>query len=150
MPTLPTSSFPRGIVMSHITHITELKASPKLRELAKDGCEHISYYTDMKQDQTHYLREWRKFRKMKQGELAEAINTSISVISDLEREVLQLSPKWLRKLAPALETQPGHILDVNPLEMETDIIDLWGRIEQKDRQQAIKTLESFARDGTND
>ena len=85
---------------------------------------------------------------MTQGALAELIDTSVSVISDLERDVLQLSPKWLRKLAPALGTQPGHILDVNPLEADADIIDIWSRIPDTDRQQAIRTLQSFTKDGT--
>lgn len=95
----------------------------------------------------HYLKEWRKFRRMTQDKLAEAVDTSKSVISDLERGNLQLSPKWLRKLAPVLGTQPGHILDHDPNNLDTDIIDIWSRID--DKAQAMKVLQSFAKDGTN-
>ena len=95
----------------------------------------------------HYLKEWRKFRRMTQDKLAEAVDTSKSVISDLERGNLQLSPKWLRKLAPVLGTQPGHILDHDPNNLDTDIIDIWTRIE--DKAQAMKVLQSFVKDGTN-
>jgi transcriptional regulator with XRE-family HTH domain len=96
----------------------------------------------------HYLREWRKFRKMTQQELADAVDTSKSVISDMERGELQLSPKWLRKLAPVLKTQPGHILDYDPNEMDSDIIDIWSRIPDGDRDQAARVLRSFVRTGT--
>ena len=143
-----TKSLPRGFSMPPITHITELNASLKLRDLANDCFLANPYSAYMDQDHTHYLREWRKYRKMTQGALAELIDTSVSVISDLERDVLQLSPKWLRRLAPALGTQPGHILDVNPLEADADIIDIWSRIPDTDRQQAIRTLQSFTKTGT--
>ena len=95
----------------------------------------------------HYLKEWRKFRRMTQDKLADAVDTSKSVISDLERGNLQLSPKWLRKLSPVLGTQPGHILDHDPNNLDTDIIEIWTRIE--DKAQAMKVLQSFVKDGTN-
>jgi len=97
----------------------------------------------------HYLREWRKFRKMTQQELADAIDTSKSAISDLERGVLQLSPKWLNRLAPVLKTQPGHILDNDPEGMDNDIFDIWARIPDRDKDTARRVLSEFARSGTN-
>ncbi len=96
----------------------------------------------------HYLKEWRKFRRMTQQELADAVDTSKSVISDMERGELQLSPKWLRKFAPILKTQPGHILDHDPNTLDNDIIDIWSRIDVTDRDQAAKVLRSFMRTGT--
>lgn len=98
----------------------------------------------------HFLREWRTFRKMTQQQLADAIDTSKSAISDLERGNLQLSPKWLTRLAPVLETQPGYILDHHPEELDNDVFDIWNRIEERDRMQAIKVLQSFVRTGTDD
>lgn len=87
---------------------------------------------------------------MTQQELADAVGTAKSVISDLERGVVQLSDKWLRKLAPALKTQPGHILDYDPNDADTDIIDIWAHIDQRDREQAVRVLRSFVRTGTHD
>ena len=106
-----------------------------------------AYYADMTEKPPHYLKEWRKFRLMTQDKLADAVETSKSVISDLERGNLQLSPKWLRKLAPVLGTQPGHILDHDPNDLDNDVIEIWSRID--DKAQAMKVLRSFARDGTN-
>jgi transcriptional regulator with XRE-family HTH domain len=91
----------------------------------------------------HYLREWRKFRGMTQQELADALDTSKSVISDMERGELQLSPKWLRRIAPILKTQPGYILDHDPAELDNDIIDIWSHIDAKDRARAANVLRQF-------
>jgi transcriptional regulator with XRE-family HTH domain len=95
------------------------------------------------------LRAWRKFNRMTQQELADQVGTAKSVISDLERGVVQLSDKWLRKLAPVLKTQPGHILDYAPEDLDNDIIDIWSHIDKDDRQQAARVLRSFVRTGTD-
>lgn len=84
---------------------------------------------------------------MTQDELAAAVETSKSVISDLERGNLQLSPKWLRRLAPVLKTQPGHILDHDPADLDNDVLEIWASI--KDKEQALLVLKSFARTGTS-
>jgi transcriptional regulator with XRE-family HTH domain len=97
----------------------------------------------------HFLREWRKFRKMTQDELAAAVDTSKSTISDMESGRLQVSPKWLRRFAPVLKTQPGYILDHDPNELNTDVLDIWSHIDKDDREQAIRVLRSFVRTGTN-
>lgn len=98
----------------------------------------------------HYLREWRKHAGLTQEQLAEAVGTSKSQISELERYNLQLSPKWLIRLAPVLGTQPGHILDHDPADLDNDVIDIWARIPERDREQAARVLRSFTRTGTDD
>jgi transcriptional regulator with XRE-family HTH domain len=95
------------------------------------------------------LRAWRKYNKMTQQELADALGTAKSVISDLERGVVQLSDKWLRRLAPVLKTQPGHILDHDPADLDSDIIDIWAHIPLANREQAILTLKSFVKKANN-
>ena len=112
--------------------------------------EYIPDMDDETAPKPHYLKEWRKHRHMTQEQLAEAVGTSKSQISELERYNLQLSPKWLRRLAPVLEVQPGHIIDVNPEEANTDVIDIWSRIPERDREQAARVLRSFTRTGTDD
>jgi transcriptional regulator with XRE-family HTH domain len=91
------------------------------------------------------LRAWRKFRGMTQQELADALDTTKSVISDLERGVVQLNDKWLRRLAPVLKTQPGHILDYAPEDVDTDIIDIWSHIDSDRKAEARELLSIFAR-----
>lgn len=128
----------------------------KIRVSVNDHVRELAYLPAMPETPPHYLREWRLFRKDKDGkpmtqdELAAAVGTSKSVISDLERGQLQLSPKWLRRLAPILNTQPGYILDRDPESLDTDIIDTWAQIDVHDRPTALRVLRSFRRTGTGD
>lgn len=111
----------------------------------------LFYIWDVENRPPHHLREWRKFRRMTQQELADEIGTSKTVISEMERGNLQLSPKWLRKIAPVLRTQPGHILDHDPEDLDNDIIDIWSHIPDAEKEQAARVLRTFIRrTGTND
>lgn len=98
----------------------------------------------------HFLRQWRIHRGMTQEQLADALGTSKSQISELERFNLQLSPKWLRRLSPILDVQQGHLIDHDPADLDNDIIDIWTRIPERDREQAARVLAAFARTGTDD
>lgn len=98
----------------------------------------------MAEEDRNYLKAWREFRKLNQDQLAEMVGTTKAVISLLENEKRPLSSKWLRKLAEALDTQPGHILDHDPNELPTDVFDLWSRIGKDDRAQAARILRTFA------
>lgn len=122
----------------------------KIGESVNDCCSHLTYIYDVADRPPHFLREWREFREMTQEELADAIGTSKSVISDMERNKLQLSPKWARRIAPVLQTQPGYLVDYAPDDLDTDIIDIWAHIPDGDKPTALRVLESFRRTGTND
>lgn len=87
---------------------------------------------------------------MTQEQLADAIGTDKGVISLLESGGRGLSDKWLRKLAPVLRTTAGHLLDNDPSDLPTDIIDIWSHIDERDRDTAKRVLESFRRTGTAD
>lgn len=96
------------------------------------------------------LLEWRLFRGLTQEELAERVGTNGSVISLLEGGGRGLSDKWAHKLAPALGIRPGWLLDVRPEEVPNDLLDTWGQIDARDRQQALRVLRSFRKTGTDD
>jgi transcriptional regulator with XRE-family HTH domain len=122
---------------------TDNRLTPPVRRL--------SYIYDMEDRPPNNLRAWRKFRRMTQQELADELGTAKSVISDLERGVVQLNDKWLRRLAPVLKTQPGHILDYAPEDVDTDIIDIWSHIGADDREAARRMLQGLRqKTGTND
>ena len=63
---------------------------------------------------------------MTQAKLAEAIGTSGAVISLLELGDRALSPKWLNRIAPVLGTRPGHLLEIDPEDVDSDILEIWG------------------------
>lgn len=97
----------------------------------------------------NYLRAWREHRGMTQEQLAERVDTTANMIHYLETGERGLSAKWLRKLAPALDTTPGHLLEHDPNDLPTDILDIWAHISKRDRETAIRILETF-KTGTND
>lgn len=96
----------------------------------------------------NYLRAWREHKGMTQEELADKVGTAKGVISLLESEKRPLSSKWLRKLAEALGTTPGRILDIDPNEVSADILNIWDHIPDADRTRAIRVLRSLT--GTDD
>ena len=107
-----------------------------------------SHNANMENEDRNYLQAWREFRHMTQADLAERVGTTASVISLLESGSRRLSPKWLRKLAPALETTPGFLLDHDPNDLPTDILDIWAAVPDVDRKQALAVLSTFRRTGS--
>lgn len=95
----------------------------------------------------NYLQAWRLHRRMTQEQLAEAVGTTGAVISLLEGGGRQLSAKWLRRLAPALGTTPGFLLDHHPEDIPTDMLDVWSKIPEPNRAQALQIMETFKRTG---
>jgi transcriptional regulator with XRE-family HTH domain len=93
--------------------------------------------------QKNFLRAWREHRRMTQAKLAEAVGTTGAVISLLESGDRGLSDKWLRLLAPVLGTRPGHLLEVDPSDVSTDILEIWSDIPEESRQQARAVLATF-------
>lgn len=97
--------------------------------------------------ETNHLKAWREFRGMTQDALAEKVGTTNSVISLLESGDRKLSLKWLRKLAPALGTNVGHLAEHDPNNLPTDILDIWASVPEAERPRALDVLKAF-RTGT--
>lgn len=103
---------------------------------------------DMAREKTaNHLKAWRKFRKLTQEQLAFAIEppTTKQVIQAIETGERGLSDKWLRRLAPALGTTPGFLLDHAPDELPTEFLDVLDRIPADQRDQALAVLKTFAK-----
>lgn len=85
----------------------------------------------------NYLRAWMEFRGVKGVELAEALggNVTPGMVSDLVNSNRALSAKWLRRLAPILKTTPGMLLDHDPRELSSDVIDIWVNATNEDRRK---------------
>ena len=93
----------------------------------------------------HYLRHWREFRRMTQGDLAEKADTTKGVISLLESGERRLSDKWARRLAPLLKVQPGWLLDHDPESLNGSVLEIWANIPQERHDQALEVLKTFAK-----
>jgi transcriptional regulator with XRE-family HTH domain len=131
-------------------HNANYNASEKVCVIADDFGWPEWQCANMADQPRNHLRAWREFRKMTQEQLADAVGTDKGVISLLESGARGLSDKWLRRLAPVLETTPGYLLDHAPDDLPTDIIDIWSHIPDRDKATARRVLESFSRTGTND
>lgn len=97
-----------------------------------------------KMTQRNNLRAWREFRGMTQVELAKAVKTTAGVVSLIETGERGLSLKWLLKFAPALRTTPGMILDHDPHELDTSVLEIWATIPEEKRAQATAILQTFS------
>lgn len=99
----------------------------------------------------NYLREWRQHRRMTQEELAGAVEpkTSTNMIQYLETGERGLSAKWLRRLADALRTTPGMILEHNPAEIDADLLETWLKSSPPIKRQIVEVTKAIVRSGNN-
>lgn len=97
----------------------------------------------------NHLRAWREFRGLTQDELAAKVGTAGNVISLLESGARRLSDKWLYKLAPALETRPGFLLEFAPDDADLSILKAIGEMDTERRPEALRLLQVF-KTGTHD
>jgi transcriptional regulator with XRE-family HTH domain len=125
-----------------------ISASTKVCSLRNDPFSWGMQNADMSEPKNH-LKAWRLFRHLTQEELADQVDTTKAVISNLETGSRGLSDKWLRRLAPVLNTSPGYLLDHDPNDLPTDVLDIWAEIPVEQREQALKVLQSFKRTGTD-
>jgi transcriptional regulator with XRE-family HTH domain len=96
-----------------------------------------------KDPEINHLKAWREHRRMTQAKLAEAIGTTGAVISLIEAGERRLSDKWLRRIAPVLGTSPGLLLDHDPGDLSSEFLEVFERIPEEKKQQAIEVLRTF-------
>ena len=97
------------------------------------------------------LKAWRELRGLSQEELASRVvpTTSATMISMLESGDRGLSAKWLRRLGDALNVTPGHLLDHDPNDLPTDILEIWMSADQSLRRQLSEVAKAIVRTGTD-
>lgn len=99
----------------------------------------------------NYLRAWRLKRGMTQEQLAKEVGTATNMIQYLESGERGLSAKWLRRLAPALKTTSGMLLETDPDEVDLEIHDIWAfKMDAEQRRQLHAIAEALTKTGTGD
>lgn len=117
------------------------------RAFGNDVSDHLSHNPKMagktKTESVNHLRAWRQHKRLTQTTLANLANTKASVISELESGQMQLSDKWLRRLAPHLGTTPGFLLDHDPNDMDSAFLEAAMAVPRERREQVLEILRTF-------
>lgn len=98
----------------------------------------------------NHLKAWREFMKLSQEQLAERVKTTPSMISMLETDQRGLSAKWLHRLADALGTTAGFLLDHNPHELPRDLLEIWLKANERQKRQITDIAKTIVLTGTDD
>lgn len=126
--------------------LTYLSASEKVCPWRNDFLAAAAHNVWM---ENNHLRAWRKYRHMTLDEVAAAVGTTKAVIQQLEVGRMSLSHKWLVKIAPVLGTTPGMLLDHDPNDLPTSVLETWAAIPSEDQPRALEMLRVFKRTGTD-
>ena len=120
MPTLAANSEYLGAGMAHCSHITNFRASRKVRTLHADARSGFSYSANMarrgipKRPVTWYLREWMEAVGLtgrgSQARMMELTGWSKATMSQLYNGTQDYSPKVLEEAAMALNAEPFELL----------------------------------------
>lgn len=76
--------------------------------------------------QRAYIREWRRYRGLKQSSLAHSCHMTEAAISHIETGRRGYSQASLETIAEALDTRPGYLLEFNPFESRIFVVHLDG------------------------
>lgn len=109
--------------------------------------------------QQHFLREWRKHRKLSQEELADRVGATHGLISQLERGITGLTHDRLERLAHALGCKAADILagppttDAPPtgsstfggLEKLREALSLFSQLSEGRQRRIVESIEDAAR-----
>lgn len=90
----------------------------------------------------HFVREWRKFRRLTQEQLAERIEQTSGAISQLENGLVNYTQPTLEAIAHALNCEPGDLLSRDPFK-EGDVVDLVALLRQKDPETVRAILQGL-------
>ena len=77
------------------------------------------------------------------------VSTNANMIGYLENGERGLSAKWLRRLAPALQTTPGLLLDHDPNNIDRDVLETWLKAGDREKRQIAEIAKALVRDGTS-
>ena len=137
--------------MVQMLHFAIIPTSPRHCSLSEDWPSYVLQNANMELPDLpneNFVAAWRAKASLTQEQLAEKIGTTAGVISLLEGGKRQLSPKWLRRIAGALEIPIGYLLEHHPDNVPEDILTVWAEVPEAKRQDALNVLKAFRRTGT--
>jgi transcriptional regulator with XRE-family HTH domain len=88
----------------------------------------------------HFIKEWRKHRRLSQERLAERVGVTHGAIGQLERGLTSYTQPMLEALADALQCTPADLIMRNPLKGDAPLSILDG-LDSSARHEAIRFIE---------
>lgn len=155
---MPACAERSDVLMSIARHsqIANVLATPQFRKSGNYSFGDPSHNANMideddKNGGPNHLRAWMDHRGVKGVDLAKRLggNVTPGMVSDLVNSNRALSAKWLRRIAPLLDTTPGMLLDHDPTEVDADIIDMWASASARQRVQLSEIAKTILRTGTD-
>jgi transcriptional regulator with XRE-family HTH domain len=99
---------------------------------------------EMQKKLRNYIKEWRKYRGLTQGQVAERIERDVSVVSRTERGEIKIGQEVLERMAFALGCDdPIDLLFPPPNHPEAEVIDLVRRLKGPRQRQALRLLKAM-------
>lgn len=83
-----------------------------------------------KTEPRHYVKQWREYRGLTQEQLADRVDKSRGLISQIESGTTGLAEDMIYALAEAFRCAPGDLFRVNPLK-EGIIVDITDALQGK-------------------
>lgn len=99
----------------------------------------------------HFIRAWRKYRRLTQEQLAERIEMTSGAISQLENGIINYTQPTLEAIAYALNCEPGDLLSRDPRtdDAVADLRAILAAAKPDDQQRALRVLREMLMTGTN-
>lgn len=93
----------------------------------------------------HFIKEWRRYRKLSGQKLADMLNTSKGNISRIENNEQGYTQAFLEACAEALDTDTGSLLTRDPRKQDEDepILKLWSGARPAQRITIIEVAQSI-------
>ena len=96
----------------------------------------------LKQRRATYIVQWREYRGLTQGKLAEMVGLTPGAISQLEGGRYDYRQGTLEKIAAALQCQPADLIGREPGSTE-ELWSLWNLASVQDRRRILNVAKAI-------
>jgi transcriptional regulator with XRE-family HTH domain len=115
--------------------LSRVVARPRLEPMPKSGPHRKLQKRQPRQWGKNSVKSWRVFRNLTVEQLSDLTGLSTGNISAIENRRQGYSDESLEKLAHALRTTPGALLDVDPMaDGEDSFWAMWDKVGDTDRE----------------
>ncbi len=91
----------------------------------------------------NFFKAWREHRDLTQVQAAELAGMSQPVLARIESGARKYDASHLAKLAIAYRCSEWELIGRHPAEDRSNVVDIWDRIPDKNRELARRALEAF-------